>query len=121
MGPNASKIVQVVLPYPPSANRYWRNFRGRIVISAEARAYKLATKLKLKAMQVVPVASNCLVSAVVYRPARRGDLDNTAKCLLDACNGCLWLDDSQIVGLMLLRHDDKHNPRVELACEFLSQ
>lgn len=115
------QIVQVSLPYPPSANRYWRMWRGHMTVSAEAKAYKLAVALKLKALGVKPQTTECMVSATVYRPQRRGDLDNTAKCLLDACNGSLWVDDSQITGLMLLRQDDKHNPRVELACAFLSQ
>jgi Holliday junction resolvase RusA-like endonuclease len=29
----------------------------------------------------------------VHRSARRGDLDNFAKAILDACNGVLWVDD----------------------------
>lgn len=28
------------LPYPPSINHYWRNFRGRIVISREGRTFR---------------------------------------------------------------------------------
>lgn len=92
-----------------------------MVVSAEAKAYKLGVALKLKAQGIKPQTSECMVSATVYRPQRRGDLDNTAKCLLDACNGSLWVDDSQIVSLMLLRDDDKHNPRVELACVFMSE
>jgi hypothetical protein len=31
--------------WSPSANRYWRNFRGRMVVSAEARAYKSKRRL----------------------------------------------------------------------------
>jgi len=30
----------LTLPYPPSINHYWRNFRGRMVISREGRAYR---------------------------------------------------------------------------------
>ena len=30
----------IPLPYPISTNRYWRNFRGRMVVSKEAVAYK---------------------------------------------------------------------------------
>ena len=30
---------------------------------------------------------------------RSGDVDNLAKGVLDACNGILWADDSQVVKL----------------------
>ena len=32
----------------------------------------------------------------VYRSRDAGDLDNYVKAISDACNGVLWLDDSQI-------------------------
>ena len=32
----------LVLPFPPSMNTYWRNFRGRTVLSKAGREYKVA-------------------------------------------------------------------------------
>ena len=32
-------MVKLSLPYPPSINHYWRNFRGRMVIGQEGRAF----------------------------------------------------------------------------------
>ncbi len=32
--------MRLVLPYPPSVNHYWRSYRGRVVLSAEGRAYR---------------------------------------------------------------------------------
>ena len=37
---HSEKSGLVILPYPISCNRYWRNFRGRMVVSSEAKAYK---------------------------------------------------------------------------------
>lgn len=54
------------------------------------------------------------VTMLVYRPARRGDLDNTAKAILDALQGHAYHDDSQIVMLHMERFDDKEDPRVEI-------
>ena len=34
-------------------------------------------------------------------PTVKPDLDNLAKLILDACNGLVWIDDSQIVHLVL--------------------
>ena len=103
-------MMYLVLPYPPSANRYWRTFRGRAVVSAEARAYKADVKLKGCIPFVGPVA----LIARFYRPQRSGDLDNRLKVLCDALNGHAWDDDSQVVEIHAYRHDDKARPRVEV-------
>ena len=36
------------------------------------------------------------LSVRVHRSIERGDLDNFIKAVLDACNGVLWVDDSQV-------------------------
>jgi Holliday junction resolvase RusA-like endonuclease len=46
----------------------------------------------------------------------RPDLDNLAKAVLDAANGYLWCDDSQIVALVLSKHYSKR-PGVRLTVE----
>jgi len=35
------------------------------------------------------------------RPAVKPDIDNLAKCILDALNGVLWRDDAQVVDLWM--------------------
>ena len=99
------------LPVPPSANRYWRIWNNRIVVTDEARAYKQAVFLKLREYE--PLRGDVGVNFTVFRPARRGDLDNYVKILFDALNGLVWLDDMQVVKISMYRADDKHNPRVE--------
>ena len=32
--------MRLVLPYPPSVNHYWRSYRGRVVLSADGRAFR---------------------------------------------------------------------------------
>lgn len=107
---------RLVLPYPPSANRYWRNFKGRTVISAEARAYKKEVVARLAWLgintawiMIGPIA----ISLWVYRPRKSGDLDNRIKVILDSLQGLRYENDSQIVEIHVYRHDDKANPRVE--------
>ena len=39
----------------------------------------------------------CLAGA--ERPAKKPDIDNVAKCFLDAMNGVVYLDDTQVVDL----------------------
>jgi crossover junction endodeoxyribonuclease RusA len=101
------------LPYPPTANLYWRVFRGRPVKSAKAREYQRKVQLLTRAQlgPVKPLESEVSVIVSVYRPKKIGDLDNTLKVLLDSLRGVVYVDDSQIVELVATRRDDKDNPR----------
>lgn len=100
-----------VLPYPPSANRYWRNVNGRMVTSREAREYRARVSMThTKAPAAGPVG----VTVLVYRPARRGDLDNTLKVSLDSLKGIAFEDDSQIQEITARRYEDPVNPRIEV-------
>lgn len=102
------------LPYPPTANLYWRVWRGRAVKSAEARNYQKRVKLLAKASlgaRVEPLRGPVRVEVSVYRPAKRGDLDNTLKVILDALRGIAYGDDAQVVEILARRNDDAANPR----------
>ena len=51
----------------------------------------------------------------VHRSAARGDWDNFAKAICDACNGVLWEDDAQVrEGHVVLRSTAKGAERVEI-------
>lgn len=104
--------MKATLPYPPSANRYWRTFRNRTVVSDEARRYKNLVKVELARWPLL--AGPVVLVAHLYRPQKSGDLDNRLKVLGDALNGVAWADDSQVVEIHAYRHDDKARPRVEV-------
>lgn len=100
------------LPYPVSTNRYWRTFRGRQVVSTEAREFKAHAALVAKLAGVVVASGPVLVAINLApkapkrksaRPVRCIDLDNALKVALDALNGVAWLDDSQVVGISARR------------------
>lgn len=107
----------VVLPLPPTGNLYWRHFRGRTVVSQEARVYRNAAKLRALTQGMRPLSGPVVVSVIVYRKRRVGDLDNSLKVLLDALRGVAFEDDSQVVELHARRCDDPANPRVEVRVE----
>lgn len=106
--------VMAVLPVQPSANRYWRNIRGRMVVSVEAQNYK--SLVHLACAQVDPLAkgNDVAISFTFYRAQKSGDLDNRIKVILDALNGVFYDDDQQIVEIHAKRSDDKENPRIVL-------
>lgn len=96
--------ISILLPWPPSLNRYYRNVSGVMKISADGRAYR---------QQVIRKAFECgktsfgagavAVDITAHFPdRRRRDLDNLLKGLLDALTHAgFWLDDSQIVDLRI--------------------
>jgi crossover junction endodeoxyribonuclease RusA len=102
---------------PPSANRYWRHNRGIIHRSKEAEAYINNVGVFCVAAGVRPTADPVRVSVEIYRPARRGDLDNTLKVLLDSLRGYAFIDDAQVVEIHAYRHEDKANPRAVVTVE----
>jgi crossover junction endodeoxyribonuclease RusA len=106
--------VKLTLPYPPSANRYWRNYGGVTVLSAEARAYKGEAALLAKVAGTEEFTGPVVLIVDIYRPQRAGDLDNRLKLLLDALEVVAYRDDAQVVEIHARRFDDKKNPRVEI-------
>lgn len=106
--------MKLILPYPPSTNRYWRNVNGKTIVSAEAAAY-LKQAGWLAKEQGAQMLAGCLrVVYHFYRPRESGDLSNRIKILEDALNGIAWEDDKQVVEIHAYRHEDKRNPRVEI-------
>ena len=103
---------KLTLPVPPSANKYWRVYKNRIVTTDEARVYKQEIQLLFR--ELLPIAGNVAVNFTVYRPAKRGDLDNYNKIMLDALQGLVYSNDNQITEIHSFRRDDHNNPRVEL-------
>jgi crossover junction endodeoxyribonuclease RusA len=108
----AAEEYTFTLPVPPSANRYWRVWNNRIVVTDEARAYKEEIALLLRAC--IPLEGEVSVNFTVFRPRMKGDLDNYNKILLDSLQGLCYYNDSQIVEIHSYRKDDKIKPRVEI-------
>jgi crossover junction endodeoxyribonuclease RusA len=99
------------LPVPPSANRYWRVWNNRVVVTDEAKAYKEKVYYQLREYE--PLRGDVAVNFTVFRPSKRGDLDNYTKVMFDALNGLVWLDDIQVVEIHSFRADDKNNPHIK--------
>jgi crossover junction endodeoxyribonuclease RusA len=106
--------MKITLPYPPSANKYWRIMNSRMVRSPEATAYVMEVDSVCRDMDLVPVTGPIQLRVDVFRPWQKGDLDNFLKVVLDALQRWAYVNDNQIVTIHAYRHDDKHNPRVEI-------
>lgn len=96
---------EIVLPWPPSVNHYWRRSKnGMMHISAEGLAFREAVGWNA-VQQKAPkqLTGDLIVDIEAFMPdRRRRDLDNILKALLDALTHAgVWLDDSQIVDLRI--------------------
>lgn len=95
--------------YPPSANRYWRTFRGQNVLSAEARAFRLHVAEVVAARGEAPREGRLCVHVSLFPPdGRRHDIDNRIKPLLDALQHAgVFPDDEQVDDLHITRRDKR--------------
>ncbi|HEV2540220.1 MAG TPA: RusA family crossover junction endodeoxyribonuclease [Frateuria sp.] len=131
--------MRLVLPYPVSANRYWRSFvprggsRAIVCVSDEAKAYKREVA-QLAALAGIrePIAGRVRVDIRLFpnRPkdyAKRArkdpdgwadtvqclDLDNARKVLNDALKGIAFEDDKWIkADSGAICEPDEHGARV---------
>lgn len=100
----------VQLPFPPSANTYWRHpttgrLAGRHLISEKGRAYRTAVIQHVQEQfgKLQPMDGAIKVDIEAFMPdKRRRDLDNLCKGSLDSLTHAgVWLDDSQICDLRI--------------------
>jgi len=106
----------LTLPVPPSSNRWWRKWRGRMVKSTEAREYQenAATLAIMQRIPLIEKPQEVTVTIRWYREALRGDLDKRYSIMLDALQGVAFENDSQIGEIHAYRELDRTNPRVEV-------
>lgn len=97
-------MIEITLPWPPSVNTYWRNFDGRMIISARGREYRETVGDQMTLQKTVKHFKGQLkVEIEAFRPdKRRRDLDNLLKATLDGlAHAGVYEDDSQIVDLRI--------------------
>lgn len=93
------------LPYPPSANRYWRTFKGRVVKSSEASTFIRQTQQLSKVWATEQLAGDVFMTITLHPKTTKSgeasktrlDLDNCIKVSLDSLNGIAYGDDKQVV------------------------
>jgi len=104
-----NEATKIELPYPPSANTYYRhiaiNGHPRTLLSKKGREYRRIVASLLAVARSKPTERPVAVTLAVNPPDnRRRDLDNILKSLLDALEyGGAYKDDSQIEELHIMR------------------
>lgn len=130
--------LALALPYPVSANRYWRTYvvmgHAQTVVSPEAKAYRREVAWRLKVAKVrKPIEGRIELGVVLHprmpldavqRMRKHGDqwddgitcidLDNSLKVLCDALKGHAFVDDRFIWRILAERGEPVTQPYVEV-------
>lgn len=104
--------LTLTLPWPPSVNRIWRAVAGRVVLSEPARRYAITCANALPTGRVVPLRGRLRVVMTLHAPSAqaksRYDIANREKHVFDVLTRQrVWLDDSQIDELTILRAEPR--------------
>lgn len=105
-------MIDLTLPWPPTANTYWRRNGGTYFISAKGIAYRNLTAIKCASLSgAFPKEKRLVVVIHAYPPdRRRRDIDNICKCLLDSLQKAgVYHDDCQIDELIIRRFKELRN------------
>lgn len=121
--------MKIVLPYPVSANRYWRTVvakrrrdgpgdkqRALTFVSEEAKAYKAECQWRARAAGFKPM-SGTVELRIRLIPKNRVcmDLDNALKVTIDALKGIVYSDDANVYRIVAERADaDPTGSRLEV-------
>jgi len=98
-------MTEILLPWPPSNNTYYRRVGAKTLISEKGRQYTRVVTQLCGVSRLVRREGRLQVVITACPPDRRlRDLDNMLKGLLDALtHGGAWVDDSQIDDLRIIR------------------
>jgi crossover junction endodeoxyribonuclease RusA len=100
--------ITLELPLPPSMNTYWRNFRGRTVLSKGGRDYKIAVQEYVTTHKVPKLGSERLQASITIFPRdrRKVDLDNRLKGLFDSLQDAGVFDDDEQFDLIIIKRGE---------------
>lgn len=98
-------MLQILLPWPPTVNTYWRRVGNRTVLSRAGRRFRAEVVGIVGGLS--RLEGRLAVAIDLYPPdRRRRDIDNVVKAVLDALqHGGLYGDDSQIDQLTVTRRE----------------
>lgn len=99
-------MYELYLPYPPTVNSYYVKTRNGIFISTKGKKFRAdVAEAVLQQLPDTSIDHKCLIEVVLYPPdARKRDIDNCLKALLDSLTKCgLWHDDVLIDQIFLYR------------------
>lgn len=113
--------ITIKLPWPPTANTYWRRNGGRYFISKRGQDYRAFVSKALYPYVGIFMADDRLRLKIKAFPPdkRKRDLDNLFKSVLDSIQSSgVYSDDNQIDKLSIERMPE-HLGEIEITLELI--
>lgn len=129
----SDQVIRFTVPGRPVPKARPRFGGGGVFTDKRTKEYEAAVKVKAKLALALgkraPIMPNAWPTDQRYRvdlimvfdDNRRRDIDNCAKAILDAMNGVVYDDDSQIDQLVLIREKatDERGPQADIRIRIL--
>jgi Holliday junction resolvase RusA-like endonuclease len=90
--------MELQLPFPPSVNQYWRNFRGRTIISKAGRDYRAEVWSTLAGGSdgKPRLSAACIVDGWLFRLIVAAEIWTISQSQFDSrTHAQIYLDDHQ--------------------------
>ena len=121
--PRAARRGNRIMMYDPKPSKDYKKHVAKIAKEyAPEKPTEAALGVQMKIYREIPKSTTKkdrkLINEGLKRPVVRPDTDNYTKAILDALNGIIYKDDSQIVDLKASKYYSD-NPRVEIKIEAL--
>ena len=103
-------LVTIRLPFPPSVNTYYRNYRGRMVLGKNGRLFKTLVQEIVVANQIPKFNNNRLMAIITIFPPnkRKFDIDNRLKSIFDSLQDAgVYDNDEQFDKIEIARGEIK--------------
>lgn len=106
-----------ILTKPVPVNQKYGVINGRMLLQKKYRDIKEAIAWEIRSgWKGEPLTEDVALNVIIFFGNNRAnDIDNYLKIILDAAEGILFENDSQITELHVFKEYDKENPRVELS------
>lgn len=105
----------IILGNPPSDNHLYgmRVWGKRVIkyITPRGKAYKRLVKLSVPSGIKITDKEVFLDIKVFFGDRRKRDIQGHLKALIDALQGVVYVDDSQVVAIQAIKFYDKDMPR----------
>lgn len=116
-------VTEIILPWPPSNNHYYRSVGRGAIISRKGREYHELVAFAVKQQGIAKLTGKLAVSLACYPPDHlKRDLDNLFKPVLDALQKAgVYDDDFNIDRLSAARFAKKRGGVIVVGIRELNQ
>ena len=100
-------MIELRLDLPPTTNKSFKVGRGRFYETPEYRNYKVVAGMTARSQcKHRPTDKDLKLEIDMYQRFG-GDIDGRLKPLLDSLNGVIYIDDKQVVEIVVRKHTSK--------------